>query len=64
MGTVHKVEHRVFQMWLQSGFVNQIEEDVGIGGDLDTRVSFDVEDEAALVDGKVAHPLNLLGELV
>ena len=51
-------------MWLQSGFVNQIEEDVGIGGDLDTRVSFDVEDEAALVDGEVAHPFNLLGELV
>jgi len=60
----HKVVHHILQRRLKSLFVDQIEEYLEIGGDLDSDVSFDVVDEAPTVNDVVLFPLPLLSILV
>lgn len=52
----HEVEHYVFQLWLESLWVNQVEVDLVVGSNLDSLVAFDKVDETSDVQLVVLLP--------
>ena len=64
LGAVHEILHDVFQLWHKCLFVNYVEEDLGVCGDLDPRVTFDIIDESICVNLMVYHPFSVFCELI
>jgi hypothetical protein len=52
----HEVSHDVFESWLESLRVNQVEVDLVISGDLDSFVTLNEENEASCLDLIVLFP--------
>lgn len=56
LSAVHIVVHDIFKFWLQSLFINQVEEDLIISGDLQSLVSLDVEYHASCMNDVILLP--------
>jgi hypothetical protein len=57
---VHEVVHYILELRHQCLPVNDVEVDLGIGGDLDSNVTFNVINEPAKINLVVKHPLFLV----
>ena len=57
MIAAHEVKHDIFEGWLESFWINQVEVHLIIGGNLDPFVSLDEVDEASHVNLVVLLPL-------
>ena len=60
----HVVIHYVFESWFISIFINGIEEDLLVGGDLNSHISFDVIDKPTGMDCVVLLPLSAASDVV
>jgi len=56
LAAVHEVEHYVFQFGLKRFFINEIEINLIIRGNLDSNISFDVVDKTSNVNVVVLNP--------
>lgn len=64
LGTVHVVIHHIFKDWLKSFLVDEIEEDLFIGCNLNPDISFDIVDEASSFNNFVLLPLHGLSVII
>lgn len=64
LGTLHVVVHYVLKVWLKSFFVNQIEVDVVLSGNLDSDITSDEEDKTSDFNGVILDPTTCFSDFI
>ena len=60
----HVIVHYVFKSWFKRIFINRVEENLLVGSDLNSHVSFDIVNESTSMDCIVLLPLSTTSDIV